>query len=103
MNLSEKETIILFNEQEPLAEIFTYNQRMKRELAQLAKNRPDEARKIKTNSEGGETYSLPKKWVKIRAARILTDTQRRDLQARARALHPKQIPAQQTPQQRGRG
>lgn len=96
MNLSEKETIILFNEQEPLAEIFTYNQRMKRELAQLAKNRPDEARKIKTNSEGGETYSLPKKWVKIRAARILTDTQRRDLQARARALHPKQIPAQQT-------
>lgn len=37
MNLSEKETIILFNEQEPLAEIFTYNQRMKRELAQLAK------------------------------------------------------------------
>lgn len=47
MNLLERETVITFNEQEQFAEVFTYNPRMKRELAALAANRPDETKKSK--------------------------------------------------------
>lgn len=64
MNLLERETVITFNEQEQFAEVFTYNPRMKRELAALAISRPDETKKIKTNGVGGETYTVPKKWVR---------------------------------------
>lgn len=76
LTLSERETIIVFNEQDPLAEVFTYNGRMKRELSGLACARPDDVQHTKTNTEGGETYTVPKKWVKIRASRILSDAQR---------------------------
>lgn len=95
MNLLERETVITFNEQEQFAEVFTYNPRMKRELAALAISRPNETKKIKTNGVGGETYTVPKKWVKIRANRILTHEQRQELQERARALRGNQILAKQ--------
>ncbi len=79
LTLSERETIIVFNEQDPLAEVFTYNGRMKRELSGLACARPDDVQHTKTNTEGGETYTVPKKWVKIRASRILTEEQKENL------------------------
>ena len=90
MNLLERETIITFNEREQIAEVFTYSPRMKRELSKLAANRADETKKIKTNGEGGETYTVPKKWVKIRSNRILSDEQRQELQERAKELREKQ-------------
>ena len=74
----EQETIILFNEQEQTAEVFTYNGRMRRELSALAETRPDEVKR-----EGNETYIIPKRWVKIRASRILTDEQREEYARRA--------------------
>lgn len=49
----ERETIIAFNEAENFAEIFTYNNRMKRSLAGLAADRPADVTHIKTNPEGG--------------------------------------------------
>ena len=79
LTLSERETIIVFNEQDPLAEVFTYNGRMKRELSGLVCARPDDVQHTKTNTEGGETYTVPKKWVKIRASRILTEEQKENL------------------------
>lgn len=75
----ERETIICFNEAEPTAEVFTYNGRMLRDLAKLTKERPDEAQMIRDNGSGGMTYHVPKKWVKIRASRILSDAQRKTL------------------------
>lgn len=72
----EKETIICFNEAEPTAEVFTYNGRMLRDLSKLAAERPDDAQHISDNGNGGSTYRVPKKWVKIRANRILTEEQR---------------------------
>lgn len=74
---AEKETIIVFNERDKEAEVFTYNGRFLRELAELAGERPAEVELVRTNKEGGSTYHIPKKWVKIRASRILTEEQRR--------------------------
>lgn len=79
LTLSERETIIVFNEQDKEAEVFTCSGRIKRELAALAASRSDEARQIRANAEGGETYTVPRKWVKVRASRILTDEQRGNL------------------------
>lgn len=78
----EKETIILFNEAEPEAEIFTYNGRMLRELEKLVDERPAEVQHISDNGAGGSTYRFPKKWVKIRANRILTVEQKAVMAAR---------------------
>lgn len=75
----EKETIICFNEAEPTAEVFTYNGRMLRDLAKLAEERPADVQHILDNGTGGMTYRVPKKWVKIRASRILSDAQRDSL------------------------
>ena len=72
----ERETIIVFNEAEPTAEVFTYNGRMLRDLAKLAGERPADAQHIKDNVTGGSTYRVPKKWVKIRAGLVLTEEQR---------------------------
>lgn len=83
LTLSERETIIVFNEQDPLAEVSTYNGRLKHELSGLACARPDDVQHTKTNAEGGETYTVPKKWVKIRASRILSA---KELEQRRRAL-----------------
>ena len=69
----EKETIICFNEAEPQARVFTYNGRMIRDLAKLAEERPVDVKFISENDSGGYTYDVPKKWVKIRASRILSE------------------------------
>ena len=46
MSLSnlEKETVVIFNEMETTAEIFTYNRRMQTRLTALCASRPDEIR-----------------------------------------------------------
>ena len=72
----EKETIIVFNEAEQEAEVFTYNGRMLRELAKLAGDRPDDVEHVSDNGNGASTYRVPKKWVKIRASRILSERER---------------------------
>lgn len=72
----ERETVITFNEAENFAEVITYNSRMKRTLAGLAADRPEDVQHVKTNPEGGATYRTPKSWVKIRASRILSEAQK---------------------------
>lgn len=71
-----KETIIVFNERDRSAEVFTYNSRMKRELDKLVIDRPSDVQWLRDNGHGGMTYIVPKKWVKIRASRILSEAQR---------------------------
>lgn len=73
----EKETVIIFNEYDKEAEVFTYNGRILRDLCKLAQERQDEVQCIKTNDEGASTYRIPKKWVKVRASRILTEEEKK--------------------------
>lgn len=72
----ERETVIVFNEADSTAEVFTYNSRMQRTLAKLAADRPGDAQHIKTNPEGGATYRIPKGWVKIKPPRSQSEAQK---------------------------
>ena len=52
----EKETIVLFNEGEREASIFTFNADLKRRLAAFAKKHPDLCRLENSTIEGSVTY-----------------------------------------------
>ena len=78
----EQETVILFNEAEASASVYTYNGALKRKLSGLCSTRPEEAQQTKDDGRGGLTFEVPKRWIKVNANIILTDEQR---QARADA------------------
>lgn len=62
----EKETIVLFNEGEREASIYTYNADLKRRLADFAKKNPDLCRLKNSIAEGSVTYLLEKSRLSIR-------------------------------------
>lgn len=62
----EQETIILFNEQEPNAEIYTFNGKMKRKLESLAASHSQTVKLVKADKSGAVTYKLPKELVSLR-------------------------------------
>lgn len=78
----EQETIVLYNEEEKTASIYTHNGAMQRKLLRLCSERPGEVQQTRENDQGGLTFEIPKKWVKIGASRILTDDQREVLRTR---------------------
>lgn len=93
MNLTryEQETIINFNEAETTASVYTHNGALRRRLEQLAQDRPEDCRFVKTSHDGKAVeYTIPKRWLKInppRSATPLTEEQkqkRREQLERAR-------------------
>lgn len=78
MSLSryEQETIILFNEEESTASVYTYNGRLKRRLESLCTDRSSDVRQTKDDGRGGLTFEIPKKWVKVNPSRILSEAQK---------------------------
>ena len=76
----EKETILLFNEAEQMASVFTYNDALKRQLAVLCNSYPEQVRKTEDNGFGGVTYELPKKWFRITPPRVLSAAQKEVLE-----------------------
>lgn len=62
----EKETIILFNEGEDTANIYTYNAGLRKRLAAFSKKYPDLCRLEKNCEQGGVTYILDKSRLSIR-------------------------------------
>lgn len=72
----ERETIITYNEAEPVASVYTMNGALIRKLEGLIESRPGEARRVKTYPDGAQEYEVPKKWVRVNASRILSDAQR---------------------------
>ena len=74
MSLSrqEQETIINFNQEDPLAYIFTYDKPLQRHLEQKLKLVP-----TNKNSFGGKSYELPKKQIGLpRKSRIVKIAQK---------------------------
>ena len=55
MNLTkvEQETIILFNEGEAAASVYTHNAALQRLLLELCETRPAQARQVEDNRRGG--------------------------------------------------
>lgn len=88
MSLSkiEQETVVLFNEAEPTASIYTYNGALKRKLTGLCHTRPTEARLTKDDGRGGLTFEVPKRWIKVNASRLLTEEQKKERAERAKAI-----------------
>ena len=78
----EQETIILFNEAEPQAEVYTYNQRLNEKLEGLAQRFPEEIRRKEPDHYGAATFLVPKRLVTVSTP---FGEQRRE-QARDRAL-----------------
>lgn len=62
----EKETIILFNEGEDTASIYTYNAGLKRRLAAFSRKYPDLCRLERTHTQGGVSYILDKSRLSVR-------------------------------------
>ena len=62
----EKETIILFNEAEDTASIYTYNAGLRKRLETFSKKHPDLCQLDKTYGQGGVSYMLDKSRLSIR-------------------------------------
>ena len=61
----EKESIILFNEGEDLASIYTFNADLKRRLARFSRKYPELCRKEHDTNDGAETFSIVKSRLSI--------------------------------------
>ena len=86
----EQETVILFNEADASASVYTYNGALKRKLTGLCHTRPTEARLTKDDERGGLTFEVPKRWIKVNAGPVYTEEQRQAMKERAKAIsHPK--------------
>ena len=75
----EQETIILFNEAEATASVYTHNAALQRVLLELCQTHPAQVQQTEDNRHGGLTFELPKKWVKITPPRALSEAQKRVL------------------------
>ena len=82
INRLEQETIINFNEAESTATVYTHNGALVRKLEGLADQRPDEVKRDRVFPDGGREYTIPKRWVKVNASRILSEEQKADIAAR---------------------
>lgn len=81
--LIERETIILFNERESEAEIYTYNQK----LISRLKRYPTVVKLIRRDDTGAYTFRLPKKHLAISVRKPLSEEQKEILRERAKQLH----------------
>lgn len=59
----EQETIVLFNEGDADAEVYTHNAKLKKKLETAAKKNPTLYRLKMKNAYGGVTYIFPKKYL----------------------------------------
>ena len=73
----EKETIILFNEGEDTASIYTFNAGLKKRLALFAKKYPDLCRQEKAHEQGGVSYVLDRSRLSIRLQPPMSEERRR--------------------------
>ena len=75
----EKETIILFNEGEATASIYTFNADLKRRLAGFAKKHPQLCKLETTSREGSASYVMDKSRLSIRLLPPMSEERRRKI------------------------
>lgn len=76
----EQETIVLFNEAEATASVYTHNAALQRILLELCQSHPAQVSRTEDNRHGGLTFEIPKKWVKIAPPRALSEAQKKVLE-----------------------
>lgn len=72
----EKETILNFSEADSTASVYTHNEALKAQLSGLCAAQAEKVRQTGDNGCGGLTFELPKKWIKIKPPRILSEKQK---------------------------
>lgn len=83
MTKEELETIISYNETPELADIETPNVKLKNRLAECMKEYPNDMKFLGSNGEF-DRYLVPKKWIKVKPPRKMTEEQRAAAAERAR-------------------
>lgn len=78
----EQETIINYNQADQTANIYTHDPRLIRQLDELALKRKEIT--LIRNGEKMREYNVPKRWVKVRAPKELSEETRAKMAARAR-------------------
>lgn len=78
----EMETIYNYNQEEPLASCYTVDKVLIRRLDELARKHKEIT--VLRADEGIREYTFPKKWLKVRAPKELSDEQRESMAKRAR-------------------
>ena len=92
MKRAERETIIVYNERGPAAEIIVNNTRLRNRLEQLRQDRPGEV-----SVDGRGCYHIPKDWVRINPSRELTERQKEEKAARLARVNRKRAFSAQNP------
>lgn len=77
----EQETIVNYNQEDKAASCFTYDQSLIRRLDILCEKSSDII--VTKTGDGCKEYSFPKRWVKIKMPRQLSDEQRQKAAERA--------------------
>lgn len=80
----EKETIVLFNEAESEASIYTFNADLKRRLAEFSQKYPLLCRLESTTPEGSVTYVMDKSRLSIRLIPPYSEERRQAARAYAK-------------------
>ena len=81
--LVERETIILFNERESMAEIYTHNQKLINRL----KRYPTVVKLVRQDDTGAYTFTLPKKHLAISIRKPLDEEQKKILRERTKMIN----------------
>lgn len=81
----EQETILLYNNAEKEANVYSCNEDVKKQVRQLAKDFPEQV-KIKRDDEITIDAVVPKKWIKIVPPRKLSDEQRKAAAERMKSV-----------------
>lgn len=63
LSACEKETILNYNEEDGMAEIYTFNGKLKRRLNKAAERNPEIYQLKKSDPCGSVSYIFPKKWL----------------------------------------
>lgn len=80
----EQETIINYNQEEKTASCFTYDRALIRKLDEFVQN--GEAITVVREGDGWKEYKSPKKCVKVRFPRKLSDEQRQEMAERMKRV-----------------
>lgn len=79
----EQETIINYNQGDAEASCYTHDPKLIKRLDELAQKRKEVA--LVREAEGMREYTIPKKWVKVRAPKEYSEEQKAKMAANARA------------------
>ena len=82
----EQETIILFNEEEITASVYTYSGKLKRRLASILESGNPDIQLQTEDKRGGVTYVLPKSWIKVNPKRVISEETRQAMSDRFKQM-----------------